>query len=89
MIICVSVIFFYRRHHPDEFSVLRHGVLPAIGALIMLLPLYGAFFPVPDYPLNLVPYVFVAWLLIGVGYAWYAGRNRPEVLEGMGRVFES
>jgi amino acid transporter len=89
MIICVSVIFFYRRHHPDEFSLLRHGVLPAIGALIMLLPLYGAFFPVPDYPLNLVPYVFVAWLLIGVGYAWYAGRNRPEVLEGMGRVFES
>jgi amino acid transporter len=89
MVIAVSVIAFYRRQFPDEFNIWRHGVLPGAGAVIMLLPLYGAFFPVPDYPLNLVPYIFVVWLLIGVGYSWWAARNRPQVLEGMGRVFES
>jgi amino acid transporter len=89
MSIAIAVIVFYYKQHRDEFSVWRHGVLPGVGAVAMLLPLYGAFFPVPDYPLNLVPYVFVAWVLIGVLYAWYASRTRREVLEGMGRVFEA
>jgi amino acid transporter len=78
---------FYRREFPAEFSPLRHAVMPLVGTLIVLLPVYGSIWPVPDYPLNLVPYVFVAWVAIGVAYAWWAARNRPEVLRGMERAF--
>lgn len=89
MVIALAVIVYYKRFHPEEFSLLRHGVLPAAGAILMLLPLYGAVWPIPDYPLNLVPYVFVPWVAIGAAYAWYASKRRPHVLEGMGRVFEN
>lgn len=88
-LVAISVIVYYRREFPEEYSVWRHGVFPALGAILMLVPLYGAFFPVPDYPLNLVPYVFVIWVAGGAFYAWYASAKRPEVLRGMGRVFEA
>jgi amino acid transporter len=78
---------FYRREHPAEFSPLRHVVMPLVGTLVVLLPIYGSIWPVPDYPLNLVPYVFVAWVLIGIGYAMWAANRRPEVLRGMERAF--
>jgi amino acid transporter len=87
IVICLSLPFFYKRKHPAEFSVVRHGVLPVAGALVALLPLWGGVWPVPDFPMNLVPYVFLAFMLGGAVYLAYAVRKRPEVLQGMGRVF--
>jgi amino acid transporter len=78
---------FYRREFPAEFSPIRHVVGPVVGTLVVLLPVYGSIWPVPAYPLNLVPYVFVAWVLIGIGYAAWAASRRPEVLRGMERAF--
>jgi amino acid transporter len=87
IVINVSVIFYYRRNHPSEFSWWRHGLLPGLGAVIALLPLYGAVWPVPPFPMNLEPYAFIVWMVVGAAYLAYAVRYRPHVLEGMGRVF--
>jgi amino acid transporter len=83
----VALPFFYRREHPAEFNTLKHVVMPVVGTLVVLLPVYGSIWPVPDYPLNLVPYVFVAWVIAGIGYAAWAASRRPEVLRGMERAF--
>jgi hypothetical protein len=39
--------------------------------------------------MNLVPYVFLAWVVGGALYLVYAIKRRPHVLEGMGRAFAS
>ena len=79
---------FYRREFPEEFSVFRHGVLPAIGSVLMLLPIYGLLWPIPDWPFSLVPYVLLLWVVAGVAYFLYMRKNHPERIEAMGRVWE-
>jgi amino acid transporter len=93
MVICyilmsVAVIRFYWRDHRAEFSAVRHGVLPVIGALLMLLPIYGLVWPVPAYPSNLVPWITIGWLLAGGAYLVVIHRRRSGLLAAMGRVFE-
>ncbi len=89
IIISLAVMVYYRRHFRSEFSLLRHGVVPVVASLILLLPIYGLLYPVPPFPINLVPYIFVIWVLVGVGYLLYTSARRPAVLAGMGRVFEA
>ncbi|HEV7907645.1 MAG TPA: APC family permease [Pseudonocardiaceae bacterium] len=84
----IGLIRYFWRQHRDEFSFLRHGVLPVAGSLLMLLPIYGLLWPVPDAPYNLVPYLLLAWALLGIGYFAYVRRNKPAVVEAMGRVWE-
>ena len=39
------------------------------GATLMILALIGSLYPVPAYPLDILPYLFLAYM--GVGTAWY------------------
>jgi amino acid transporter len=79
--------YFWVKHR-DEFSLVRHGILPTIGSLLMLLPIYGQLVPVPDWPYRLVPYLLVAWVIIGVGYFLVLRRRDPQVIDAMGAVWE-
>lgn len=45
-------------------------MFPVLGALLMLLPIYGLVWPVPAYPNNLVPGIMLGWLAVGSGYLW-------------------
>jgi amino acid transporter len=40
-----------------------------LGAVLMVLALFGSVYPVPAYPYNLLPYGFVAYMLVGA--AWF------------------
>lgn len=86
ILINLALIVFYRRDHPREFSMLRHGLMPVAGSLLMLLPIYGLLWPVPAYPNNLVPYIVAAWILVGVVYLVFISSSRPEILDAMGRA---
>ncbi len=89
IVMSIGVMVYYRRHHRAEFSVFRHGVVPVAASLILLLPIYGLLYPVPPFPINLVPYIFIVWVAVGVGYLLYTSSRRPGVLTSMGRVFEA
>jgi amino acid transporter len=84
----VGLIRYFRLRFPEEYSVLKHGVLPAVGSLLMLLPIYGLLWPVPAWPYNLIPYILLVWVILGIGYFRYLRRNRPENIDAMGRVWE-
>jgi amino acid transporter len=84
----IGVTRYFWRKHRSEFSPIRHGVLPAVGSLLMLLPIYGQLVPVPDWPYRLVPYLLVAWVIIGVGYFLVLRRRNPRVIDAMGAVWE-
>lgn len=59
-----------------------------VASLLLFLPIYGLLYPVPEFPNNLVPYVVLVWILLGVGYLAVMSRRRPEVLETMGKAFD-
>ncbi len=86
ILINLALIVFYRRNYPAEFSLVRHGILPIVASLIMLLPIYGLLWPVPAYPNNLVPYIMLAWVVLGGIYLFLISNRRPELLDAMGRV---
>jgi amino acid transporter len=79
--------YFWVKHR-SEFSMVRHGILPSVGSLLMLLPIYGQLVPVPDWPYRLVPYLLVAWVVIGVGYFMVLRSRNPHVIDAMGAVWE-
>jgi hypothetical protein len=62
----IGLPVYVRRDHHGEFNLWRHAVLPVLGSLLMLLPIYGQLWPIPAWPYNLVPYLIVAWTLVGV-----------------------
>ena len=44
------------------------------------------FYPVPEFPFNILPFVFGAILLAGLAWYWYLKRTRPEVAQRVGTI---
>jgi amino acid transporter len=89
IMVSLGVIPFFKREYPAEFSVLKHVVVPIVATVILLMPLlikHGLLWPLPAWPYNLVPYLTVAWLVIGIGIVAYLQAKRPERLERAGRI---
>jgi len=82
-----SVFLYFFRKERENFSVLRHAVIPLVATAAVCLPIYGLIYPVPDPPFNLWPYLIALWALIGLGFLFFISRRRPQLLEVMGRAF--
>ena len=50
------------------------------GALLMLLALLGSLYPVPAYPLNLLPYIFFAYMCAGAAWFFLLRATSPTTL---------
>jgi len=40
----------------------------------------GSVYPVPDYPYNILPYLFVAYMLVGAVWLMMLKKRSPQVL---------
>jgi amino acid transporter len=89
ILVNVSVYRFYRRHHPGEFSVVKHALLPILATAAFVLPLKGVVWPVPPMPYVLAPYIVGAWIVIGLVWMWVLGRRRPESLSSAAKLWSS
>ncbi len=52
-------------HHREYFSFWKHLFSPIMGTCVLIYPIYSNLWPVPDFPMNLFPYIVVVWILIG------------------------
>jgi amino acid transporter len=75
---CLAVPFLYLRQLRPEFNVVKHVVIPVIGILVFIGPLVSTIYPVPPYPLNIIPYIDLGWLLLGFGVLTWLWRNRQD-----------
>jgi amino acid transporter len=75
---CISVPFLYLRQLRGEFNIVKHLLIPAVGVLIFVGPLIATIYPVPPYPLNIIPYIDLGWLLLGVGVLMWMWRHRQQ-----------
>jgi len=70
-----------RREHPDRFSVWRHVVFPWVGTLTFAPVLFITVYPVPSWPYNLAPYLYLAAMLAGLAYLRWLKSSNPEALQ--------
>jgi amino acid transporter len=82
----IALPFYYRRYRPQEFRTVRHLVLPALGALAILVPLYYLAKPGQPAPYNWFPVAALAALLLAVAYATLLVRRDPGLAERVGSV---
>ena len=45
----------------------RHIVVAATACVLLMVPLIGSFYPVPPFPVDIFPYIFLAYMLAGSG----------------------
>ena len=82
----IALPFYYRRYRPQEFCPIRHLVLPALGALAILVPLYYLAKPGQPAPYSWFPVAALAALLLSVAYAALLVRRDPTLAERVGSV---
>jgi hypothetical protein len=80
------VPFLYLRQLRSEFNVVKHLVIPVIGVLVFIGPLISTVYPVPPYPLNIIPYIDLGWLLLGLGVLLWLRRNRPQSVQATAMI---
>jgi amino acid transporter len=66
MLVCLSCIVYFSTKAADRFNIWLHGVVPALGILAFVGPLYYQYRPLPPYPVRIANWVAIAWLLGGV-----------------------
>jgi len=77
----LALTAYMRREHRERYTMWQHVVVPWIGTLSLLPVLFITVWPVPAWPYNIVPYVFIVGLLLGFPYMlWLEARN-PGALE--------
>jgi amino acid transporter len=85
----IAVPVFYLREHRDEFNVVLHGILPALGLIALAPILYYNLNPFPVWPFKLAPIIAIIWLAIGIVVVLWLTSTRPASLETAGReIFE-
>lgn len=79
-----TVGIFFRRLHAVRW--LWHYVIPGLGMVFILFPLYFTLFPAPAYPVNFAPYVVALWLIGGLWMLRRISHNHADKLDTIGRI---
>jgi amino acid transporter len=77
---------YYRTYRPEEFNVVRHGVLPILGAAAIVVPLYYLSLPGQPTPYNWFPWVALVIVICAVIYAIYLARKDPTLGDRVGSI---
>ena len=87
MAICLAVPFFYRREHREEFTILRHVVLPVIPLVVLIFPIVAQFYPAPPAPYNLAGPFCIGWFILGLIIVVILNTRAPAALARSGKVY--
>jgi hypothetical protein len=82
----LALPFYYRRYRPTEFSVLKHGILPVLGALAIIVPLYYLTKPGQEAPYDWFPYAALILVVLAAAYAFVLNRSDPELAGRVGSI---
>ncbi|HEY1761151.1 MAG TPA: APC family permease [Acidimicrobiales bacterium] len=82
----VALPFYYRKNHPDLFNPVRHAVLPTIGVLLILVPLYYLAKPGQSTPYNWYPYMALGVIVLALIYATFLCSRDPGIGDRVGSI---
>lgn len=70
-------VYLVKKQAPTKAAV----VTGALGSLFMIVAFSGSIYPVPPSPYNLIPYLYLAYILFGVVWFVYAKSRSPQMVE--------
>jgi amino acid transporter len=82
LVVIATPIWLYRI---KALTPLRLGVSVA-AALALVYVIFSNFYPVPEFPFNILPFIFGGILLAGLAWYWYLKRTNPEVASRVGTI---
>ena len=83
----LAVIRAFRTEFRDQFNAVRHLLIPAIAVVIFLFPLWGIIHPRAYTLVNLLPFIALGWLALGIIVARVLRTRRPAIFQTLGKVF--
>ena len=87
--VCVATIVYFLkgRRQGRPFNVWLHVVVPAIGAVFFLVPLYYQYSPLPDYPIRWANWLPPVWGVIGVFVYMVISRRNARLGRDVSQIF--
>jgi amino acid transporter len=82
----LALPFYYRRYRPQEFSVLKHLVLPVLGMIAIAVPVYYLVKPGQAAPYDWFPYAALGVIVVSVAYAVILSRRDPGLGDRVGSI---
>ena len=82
----IALPFYYKKYHPEMFNSFRHGVLPALGTVAILIPLYYLAKPGQPAPYSWYPYLALGVLILSLVYASVLVSRDPGLGERVGSI---
>jgi amino acid transporter len=67
----------------------RNVAVAAAACVCLMVPTVGSFYPQPPYPVNLFPYIFLAFMLLGGARLLQMRRARPQALVAIQQDLEA
>ena len=82
----IALPVYYRRHHPDQFSLVKHLILPILGVLAIGFPLWALVQPGQPAPFNLFPWIALVIVVLALIYATTHSRRDPTLGDRVGSI---
>jgi amino acid transporter len=61
----------------------RHVLIAVLAFVCLMVPTVGSFYPAPAWPINLFPYIFLGYMLLGGARLYWMHRMQPAALSGI------
>jgi len=87
--VVLGLVYFVWVKHRADWSWWRHGVVPAVAMGGLVWVAYGNVHPLPPSPLSDFIWVTIAGTIGIAGLAYWLKRNRPDIVDRAGYVFEA
>jgi amino acid transporter len=91
----IACLLYFLRFRRDEFNIVRHGILPVLGALAFIPAFFaGAGIPAFNFitalpkPLSYAGPIAAVWMVIGIGYLVMLNVRDPRRILETKRVFD-
>jgi len=82
----LALPFYYRRFRPQEFSVAKHVLLPLLGMVTIVVPMYYLCKPGQPAPYNWFPYAGLIIVVVAAIYAFVLNRRDPSLGDRAGSI---
>ena len=82
----LALPFYYRKFRPSEFGIVKHVVLPVLGMVAVVIPMYYLVKPGQPAPLDWFPYAALGIIVVSVIYAVFLTRRDPGVTDRVGSI---
>jgi amino acid transporter len=76
-LVCVALPRYLRQHGAFTSGA---QIVPGLAAAAMLLALVGNLYPVPEGPYGKLPYIYLAYLIAGLGWFLVRARSKKAAL---------